>query len=70
MSDRSCDCCSEDDTFFGEFFKAFIICGTAVFIADTTFYLIHKTIKHSVEIEKLFSRLEKCEKNHESSQDS
>ena len=65
MSDRSCDCCSEDDTFFGEFFKAFIICGTAVFMADTTFYLIHKTIKHSFEIEKLSSRLEECEKNRE-----
>ena len=68
MSDRSCDCFSEDErSFFGSLFKAFFVGGTAAVIFCTTSYLIHKTIKHSGKIEELFSRLEKCEKNHESS---
>ena len=71
MSDRAfCDCSLEADTFCDNFFDAFIRGGTAAVIFCTTSYLIHKTIKHSGKIEELFSRLEKCEKNHESSQDS
>ena len=62
MSDRSCDCCSEADPFFDDLLKIFIRGGTAAVIFFTTFYLIDKTIKHSGEIEELFSRLEKCEK--------
>ena len=71
MSDISCDCFSEDErSFFDSLFNAFIRGGTISVIFFTTFYLIDKNIKHSGEIQKLFSRLEKCEKNHESSQDS
>ena len=72
MSDRSCcDCFSEADrSFFDSLFNNFIRGGTAAVIIYTTFYLIDKTIKNSCEIEELISRLEKCEKNHESSQDS
>ena len=71
MSNRSsCDCSSEADTFFDDFFEAFIRGGTISVFFFTTSYLIDKTIKHSGKIKELFSRLEKCEKNHESSQDS
>ena len=52
--------------FFDSLFNAFIRGGTVAVIAYTT-YLIDKTIQHSGEIKELFSRLEKCEKNHESS---
>ena len=52
------------------FFDAFLVGVTTAVIFYTTSYLIDKTIQHSGEIEELFSRLEKCEKNHESSQDS
>ena len=70
MSDRSFDCCSEDYTFCDSLLKVFVRGGTIAVMIFTTSYLIDKTIKHSGEIEELFSRLEKCEKNHESSQDS
>ena len=72
MADRSCcDCFSEADiSFFDSLFDSFILGGTFSVIFFTTFYLIDKTIKNSCEIEKLFSRLEECEKNHESSQHS
>ena len=71
MSDISCDCFSEDErSFFDSLFNDFIRGGTVAVIACTTSYLIDKTIQHSGEIEELFSRLEECEKNHESSQDS
>ena len=73
MTDRSfCDCSfeAEADTFCDNLFKAFFVGGTVVVIFFTTSYLIDKTIKHGVKIEELFSLLEKCEKNHESSQDS
>ena len=68
MTDRSfCACFSEDErSFFDSLFNAFIRGGTVAVIAYTT-YLIDKTIQHSGEIKELFSRLEKCEKNHESS---
>ena len=67
MSDRSC---CEADTFFDDLFDVFLFGGTAFAIFYTTSYLIDKTIQHSGEIKELFSRLEECEKNHESSQDS
>ena len=69
MTDRSCcDCFSENErSFYDSLFNAFIHGGTAFAIACTTSYLIDKTIQHSGEIEELFSRLEECEKNHESS---
>ena len=73
MSDRSCCECSfeaEADTFFDDLLTIFIRGGTFAVIACTTSYLIDKTIQHSGKIKELFSRLEKCEKNHESSQDS
>ena len=73
MTDRSfCDCSfeAEADTFFDDLLKIFIRGGTAAVIFYTTSYLICKTIQHRGEIEELFSRLEECEKNHESSQDS
>ena len=72
MTDRSCcDCLSEADrSFFDSLFNNFIRGGTIAVIIHTTFYLIDKTIQHSGEIEELFSRLEECEENHESSQDS
>ena len=72
MPDKSCDCYSEAeaDTFFDDLLTIFIRGGTFAVIACTTSYLIDKTIQHSGEIEELFSRLEECEKNHESSQDS
>ena len=66
MSDRSCDCFSEDErSFFGSLFNAFIRGRTVAVITYTTSYLIDKTIQHSGEIEELFSQLEKCEKDHE-----
>ena len=72
MSDRSsCDCFSEAEiSFFDSSFNVFIRGGAAAVIVYTTFYLIDKTTQHSGKIKELFSRLEKFEKNHESSQDS
>ena len=71
MSDKSCDCYSEDESSFFDFlFDVFIRGGTVAVMVCTTSYLIEKTIQHSGKIKELFSRLEKCEKNHESSQDS
>ena len=61
MSDRS---------FCSNLFEAFVLGGVYSVIFYTTSYLIVKTTQHSDEIEELFSRLEECEKNHESSQDS
>ena len=60
MSDRS---------ILHQLFEAFLIGGAGAVICFTTGYLIDKTIQHEDEIEELFSRLEECEKNHESSQD-
>ena len=61
MSDRS---------FSHQLFEAFLIGGVCAVIGYTTSYLIDKTNQHGDEIEELFSRLEECEENHESSQDS
>ena len=61
MSDRS---------FCYQLFEAFLVGGAAAVIVYATSYLIDKTIQHGDEIEELFSRLEECEENHESSQDS
>ena len=58
------------DKFFDQMFDFFLYGGTAAVVLYTASYLIDKTIQHSGEIEELFSRLEECEKNHESSQDS
>ena len=67
MSDRSCDCYSEDEDkkFCDSLFSAIIFGVKFTIITYTTSYLIDKTIQHSGEIEELFSRLEKCEKDHE-----
>ena len=56
-----------DRSFFDYLFDTFLVGGTAAAVFYTTSYLIDKTIQHSGEIEELFSRLEECEKNHESS---
>ena len=56
-----------DSSFCDSLIKVFVRCGTIAVMFFTTSYLIDKTIQHSGEIEELFSRLEKCEKNHESS---
>ena len=70
MSDKSCDCYSEDESsFFDSLFDVFIRGGTVAVMVCTTSYLIEKTIQHSGKIKELFSRLEKCEKNDESSQE-
>ena len=61
MSDRS---------FYSNLIDTFLLGGTYIAFLYTTCYLIDKTIQHDDEIKELFSRLEKCEKNHESSQDS
>ena len=58
MSDRSV---------YQQAFEAFLIDGFFGAIVYTTAYLIDKIIQHDDEIEELFSRLEECEKNHESS---
>ena len=72
MPDKSCDCYSEAeaDTFFDDILSIFIRGGALAVFACTTSYLIDKTNQHGDEIEELFSRLEECEENHESSQDS
>ena len=69
LTDHFCDCSfeAEADTFFDDLLKIFIRGGTVTVIAFTTSYLIDKTIKHSGKIKELFSRLEECEQNHESS---
>ena len=61
MSDRS---------FCSNLFDSFLLGGSYFAFVYTTCYLIDKTIQHGDEIEELFSRLEECEKKHESSQDS
>ena len=50
------------------FFEAFLIGGAGAVIVFTTTCLIDKIFQHDDEIEELFSRLEECKKNHESSQ--
>ena len=64
MSDRSCDCYSEDEDkkFCDSLFSAIIFGVKFTIITYTTSYLIDKTIKHSGEIKELFSRLGECEK--------
>ena len=59
-----------DNSFYDDLYNVFLLGGVYSVIFYTTSYLIDKTIQHNGEIEKLFSRLEKCEKSHESSQDS
>ena len=54
MSDRS---------FFDSMFKNIVLAGTITFFV----YVFDTTIENNGKIEELFSRLEKCEKNHESS---
>ena len=56
-----------DNSFYDDLYNVFLLGGVYSVIFYTTSYLIDKTIQHNGEIEKLFSRLEKCEKNHESS---
>ena len=55
--------------FCHKLFEAFLISGTCAAIFFATSYLIDKSNQHDDEIEELFSRLEECEKDHESSQD-
>ena len=50
-------------SFFGSLFKNLILAGTITFIV----FIFDTTIENNGKIEELFSRLEKCEKNHESS---
>ena len=52
-----------------QLFEAFLIGGAGAVVGFTTAYLTDKIDQHDDEIEELFSRLEECEKNHESSQD-
>ena len=52
-----------DRSFFDSLFKNFILYGAIAFVV----YIVDKTFDHNCEIEELFSRLEECEKNHESS---
>ena len=62
MSDRSCDCFSEDErSFCSNLFEGFFL-GVAYFVMA---YLINKTTQNRGEIKELFSRLKECEKNHE-----
>ena len=61
MSDRSCDCCSEVDT-FDDFFKGLLVGATAVVIFFATSHLIEKNKQQRGEIKKLISQLEECEK--------
>ena len=56
-----------DNSFYDDLYNVFFLGGVYSVIFYTTSYLIDKTIQHSGEIEELFSRLEECEKNHESS---
>ena len=56
-----------DKSFFNEMFGVFLHGVTVVVALHTTSYLLEKTDRHCDEIKELFSRLEKCEKNHESS---
>ena len=51
------------------FFDVFLIGGACTTIYCATSYLFNKIDQHDDEIEKLYSRLEKYEKKHESSQD-
>ena len=57
-----------DNSFYDDFLKPFFVFGSAATILLTIDYFIKK--KYRSEIKELFSQLEKCEKNHESSQDS
>ena len=50
-------------------FEAFLIGGTCSAIYCATVYLFDKIDQHDDKIEKLHSRLEKYEKEHEYSQD-
>ena len=60
MSDKSCcDCCSEAEITFFDFFGRMVLISGAIFL---TLYQIETTVHHSREIKELFSRLEK---NHE-----
>ena len=67
MPDRSCDCFSKteaDKTC--DIFINFLFAGVII-ICLTTSYVIDKTTQNRGKINELFSRLEECEKNHESS---
>ena len=56
-----------DNSFYDDFLKPLFGFGSTVTILYTTAYLIEKNKKYRSEIKELFSRLEKYEKNHESS---
>ena len=60
MSDRSCDCCSEVDT-FDDFFNGLLVGTTSVIIFAAS-HLIEKNKQQRGEIKKLISQLEECEK--------
>ena len=56
--------------FYNELFENFLWGGSCAAISFAIARLIVKSIEHDDEIQELSSRLEECEKNHESSQDS
>ena len=58
MSYKSCK--AEANTFCHSLFSAIICGGKIAFVGYITYYLIDKTIQHTVEIDYLFSRLEEC----------
>ena len=58
MSDKSRE--AEADTFFDDISVIFILGGIYAVTCTTS-----SLIEHSAKIKELFSRLEKCEKNHE-----
>ena len=55
---------------FETLFNDLAVCLTVVFILSATSDFIAKIEQHDNEIKKLILRLEECEKNNESSQDS
>ena len=59
-----------DKSFCKEVFEFFLWSGSCAALGFAIARLIVKSIEHDDEIEELFSRLEECEKDHESSQDS
>ena len=62
MSDRSCDCCSEVDTVFDDFFSGLLFGATTVTIFFAASHFIEKNKQQRGEIKKLISQLEECEK--------
>ena len=54
--------------FSNKLIEAFLFAGTGAAIFFSTSYLLDKSEQHDDKIEELFSRLEECEKKHESSE--